>query len=67
MQVVSPLQTELTGTLTEKEVTNSSPDPSVLACKELLAVEWVELEVEPKNPYWEPFDRDDRLKIDDLD
>ena len=56
MQVVSPLQTELTGTLTEKEVTNSSP---VLA---LLAVEWVELEVEPKNPYWEPFDRDDRLK-----
>ena len=63
--MVSPLQT--TGTLTEKEVTNSSPDPSVLACKELLAVEWVELEVEPKNPYWEPFDRDDRLKMDDLD
>lgn len=46
---------------------NSSPDPSVLVCKEVLAVEWVELEVEPKNPYCEPFDRDDRLNMDDLE
>lgn len=54
-------------TLTEKEVMNSSPIPSVPACNEVLLVEWVELEGDPKKPYCEPFDKDDRLNMDDLD
>ena len=46
---------------------NSSLDPSVLTFREVLFVECVEFEGEPKKPYCEPFDSDDLLNTDDLE